>query len=70
MPIWHGASIQEHLLYLINAGTGAVLDKVMFCICVLWNSPFFDLITFTQGLILSHFYVFVTVNNYVLEMLN
>lgn len=70
MPVQHGALMQERLLYLINAGTGAVLDKVMYCICVLWNGPFFDLITFTQGLILSHFYVFVTVNNYILEVLN
>lgn len=70
LPVWHGALMQERLLYLINAGTGAVLDKVMYCICVLWNNPFRDLITFTQGLILFHFYVFVTVNNYVLELLN
>lgn len=62
LPVWHGALMQEHLLYLINAGTGAVLDKVMYCICVLWNNPFCDLITFTQCLILFHFYVFVTVN--------
>jgi len=70
MPVWHGAWMQEYLLYLINAGTGAILVKVMYCNCVLWNSPFCDLITFTQSLILSHFYVFVTINNYVLEVLN
>jgi hypothetical protein len=34
MPVWHGALKQEHLLYLINAGTGAVLDDVMYCMCV------------------------------------
>lgn len=36
VPVWHGALLQERL-YLINAGTEVVVDKVMFCICVLWN---------------------------------
>ena len=70
MPVWHGALMQERLLYLISTSTWAVLEKVMCCICVLWNGPFFDLITCTQSLILSHFYVFVTFNNCVLEVLN